>query len=81
VQYHIPYAEGMTSVSETKSIVRQDAMDVVAESGLSKNRNFLATKASQREGPSYTYGHNGAEYDPDELKAWIEAQKAKKARR
>ena len=68
-------------MSETKSIVRQDAMDVVAESGLSKNRNFLATKASQRKGPSYTYGPNGAEYDPDELKAWIEAQKAKKARR
>lgn len=68
-------------MSETKRIVRQDAMDVVAESGLSTNCNFLATKASQREGPPYTYGPNGAEYDPEELKAWIEAQKAKKARR
>jgi hypothetical protein len=34
-------------MSESKRIVRQDAMDVVAESGLSTNRNFLATKASQ----------------------------------
>jgi hypothetical protein len=68
-------------MSETKRIVRQDAMDVVAESGLSTNRNFLATKASQREGPPYTYGPNGCEYDEGELKAWIAKEKARKGLR
>jgi hypothetical protein len=68
-------------MSESKRIVRQDAMDVVAESGLSTNRNFLATKASQREGPPYTYGPNGTEYDESELKAWIAKELVKKARR
>jgi hypothetical protein len=68
-------------MSETKRLVRQDAVDVIVESGLSKNRHILAMKASTRQGPSYTYGPNGAEYDEGELRAWIEAEKAKKARR
>jgi hypothetical protein len=67
-------------MSESKRLVRQDAVDVIVESGLSKNRHILAMKASTRQGPPYTYGPNGAEYDPDELKAWIEAEKAKKRR-
>jgi hypothetical protein len=50
-------------MSETKRLVRQDAVDVIVESGLSKNRHILAMKASTRQGPSYTYGPNGAEYD------------------
>jgi hypothetical protein len=68
-------------MSESKRIVRQDAVDMVVESGLSTSRHFLAVKATRREGPPFSYGPNGAEYDPDELRAWIEAEKAKKARR
>jgi len=69
------------SMSETKRIVRQDAVDLVVESGLSSSRHFLAVKASQRQGPPFQYGPNGAEYDEGELKAWIAAQKAKKGLR
>jgi hypothetical protein len=68
-------------MSESKRIVRQDAVDMVIESGLSQSRACLAIAASRRQGPAFSYGPNGAEYDPDELKAWIDAQKAKKARR
>lgn len=67
-------------MSEFKRIVRQDAVDMVVESGLSASRHFLAVKATQGKGPPFSYGPHGAEYDPDEVKAWIEAQKAKKAR-
>jgi hypothetical protein len=67
-------------MSESKRIVRQDAVDMVIESGLSQSRSCLAIAAAHRKGPAFSYGPNGAEYDPDELKAWIEAQKAKKAR-
>lgn len=68
-------------MSESKRIVRQDAVDMVLESGLSKSRQCLSIQALRRRGPSYTYGPHGAEYDPDEVKAWIAAEKAKKARR
>jgi hypothetical protein len=63
-------------------IVRSDAVDMVIEAGVSTSRQVLATKALRKEGPPFTYGPRGTEYDPDELKAWIEEQKAKqKARR
>jgi hypothetical protein len=68
-------------MSESKRIVRQDAVDMVIESGLSQSRACLAIAASRRQGPKFSYGPGGAEYDPDELKAWIAAEKAKKARR
>jgi hypothetical protein len=68
-------------MSESKRIVRQDAVDVVVESGLSTSRHFLAVKATQGKGPPFSYGPHGAEYDEGELKAWIAAQKAKKGLR
>jgi hypothetical protein len=68
-------------MSESKRIVRQDAVDMVLEAGLSKSRQCLSIAANRRQGPPFQYGPGGAEYDPDELNAWIEAQKAKKARR
>jgi hypothetical protein len=68
-------------MSESKRIVRQDAVDQIIEAGLSTSRQVLAIKAASRQGPPFTYGPNGAEYDETELKAWIEAQKAKKGRR
>ena len=66
---------------EFKRIVRQDAVDMVIEAGLSQSRACLAIAASRRQGPKFSYGPGGAEYDADELRAWIAAEKAKKARR
>ena len=68
-------------MSESKRIVRQDAVDMVLEAGLSKSRQCLNIAATRRQGPPFQYGPNGAEYDPDEVRAWIAAEKAKKARR
>lgn len=67
-------------MSESKRIVRQDAVDIVIEFGLSQSRTCLAIAASRRQGPKFSYGPGGAEYDETELRAWIEAQKAKKRR-
>lgn len=68
-------------MSESKRIVRQDAVDMVIESGLSQSRACLAIAASRRQGPPFQYGPNGAEYDPNEVRAWIAAELVKKARR
>jgi hypothetical protein len=63
-------------------IVRADAVDLVLEAGISKSRQALALLAMKKDGPPFTRGKHGTEYDEDELKAWINDQKAKqKARR
>jgi hypothetical protein len=65
-------------MSESRKLARADATDIVVESGLTRNRQFLAAKAVHRDGPPCTYGPHGAEYDADELQAWIDKQKAKR---
>jgi hypothetical protein len=63
---------------ESRKLARADAADLVIESGLSRSRQVLAAKAVQKDGPPCTYGPHGAEYDADELQAWIDKQKAKR---
>jgi hypothetical protein len=79
--YYLDYYEYCTSMSDSKRLVRQDAVDIVLEAGLSRSRQVLAIQASRRQGPPFQYGPHGTEYDEDELKVWIAEQKAKKAKR
>jgi hypothetical protein len=68
-------------MSESKRLGRQVVADMAIEAGLSKSRQYPAIAALHKKGPPFTYGPHGAEYDPDEVRAWIEAEKAKKGRR
>ena len=67
-------------MSEFKRLARQVFADMAIEAGLTKSRQFPSIAALHKKGPPFTYGPHGAEYDPDEVRAWIEAEKAKKAR-
>jgi hypothetical protein len=65
-------------MSESRKIARSDATDIVVESGLTRSRQILSTKAMHKDGPPFTYGPHGAVYDEQEVRDWIATQKAKR---
>lgn len=67
-------------MSESKRVGRRTFADDAMKAGITSSPQYPAIQALHGKGPPFTYGPHGAEYDPEEVRAWIEAEKAKKRR-
>jgi hypothetical protein len=68
-------------MSESKRLGRQVFADQAIEAGITTSRQYPAIAALHKKGPPFIYGPHGAEYDPNEVKAWIEAEKARQGKK
>ena len=68
----------MSDYDDDEKITRSDAIPVVINSGVSKNPLYLAVKAQYKQGPPYTYGKNGVEYEKKVFDQWLADEVARK---
>jgi hypothetical protein len=60
---------------------RADAREFIRRQGLPIAETALDNLASQGKGPRFHYGKGGSRYSEDDLLAFVETEKAKRARR
>lgn len=66
---------------EEKVLRRADAREFLRGQGLPIAERDLDAMARDGRGPKFSYGPKGSVYSEDDLMAYIEAEKAKRARR
>jgi hypothetical protein len=72
----------MTDQEEDSRVLRRaDAREFIRRQGLPIAETALDNLASQGKGPKFTYGRGGSRYTEEDLLAFVEAEKARRARR
>jgi hypothetical protein len=66
---------------ERKTLRRADAREFIKGQGLNIGDRSLDVMAREGKGPKFSYGPKGSLYSEDELLAFVEAEKARRARR
>jgi hypothetical protein len=66
---------------EEKVLRRADAREFLRGQGLPIAERALDAMARDGRGPKFSYGPRGSVYSEDDLMAYVEAEKAKRARR
>jgi hypothetical protein len=69
------------SEEERKVLRRADVGDFIRRQGLPIAENTLDNLATQGRGPKFTYSRGGTRYTEEDLLAFVEAEKARRARR
>ena len=66
---------------DSKVLKRADAREFIRQQGLPIAENALDNLATIGRGPKFFYGKGGTRYREEDLLAFVEAEKARRARR
>jgi hypothetical protein len=65
---------------DDRTLPRSKAREFIRKQGLAIADHALSNMATAGKGPKYTYGKGGVRYTEEELLAYVEAEKARRAR-